>query len=98
MSDDPMGLVNECVDPAHPSVVRNQLAQQTRKLLREQVARDLIRDALKEWDNKPGSPPAFLPHILSDVIRRRRAQQADDKTRKEAISNWEEQLKKEMGD
>ena len=98
MTDAAVQLVEENIDQSHPSVVKDQLAQQVRKMLRDQVDRYLIRDGLREWDSRPGSPPGFLPHIVSDVIRRYRTQYLEDKARKEAISNWEKQLKKEMGE
>lgn len=95
MSDDAMLLVEAAIDPMHPGVIRNQLAQQVRKLLRERVAHDVIRDALVIWDGKSGSPPSWLPHMVSDAIRLRRAQ-VQEGERKSALSDWEEQLKKEM--
>lgn len=95
MSDGAVQLVEESVDPAHPTAIRNQLAQQVRKLLREHIAKDLLADALREWDAKPGSPPSWLPHMLSDVIRRRRAQSKEDQQRT-SMTDWEEQLKKEL--
>ena len=95
MSDGAMELVMESIDPNHPTAIRNQLAQQARKLLREGVATDLVRGALKEWDDKPGSPPSWLAHMLSDVIRRRRAE-AKERESRAAMHGWEEQLKKEM--
>lgn len=96
MSDDAaLLLVEENTDPTHPAVIRNQLAQQVRKLLREHVAKELISEGLREWDLRPDAGPPMLPHLVSVAIRRRRAQQQQD-TRRASMTDWEEQLRKEM--
>ena len=94
-SDDPFDLVEENIDPSHPRVIVGQLAKQVDKLLRENVAKDLIRDALREWDGRPDAGPPMLPHLVSVVIRRRNAQNKQDE-RRASMTNWEEQMKKEM--
>lgn len=96
MSDDlAFELVNECVDRDHPLLIRRQLAQQVGKLLREHMSKTLIRDALREWDTRPDAGPPMLPHLVSTVIRRRRAEQHQDAGRA-ALTEWEEKLRQEL--
>jgi len=97
MGDDALTLIDENIDEDHPSVIRNQLAQQVRKLLREHVAKDLIREALREWDLRPDAGPPMLPHLVSVAIRRRRAKSVQD-DRRAAMTDWEEKLQKEMNE
>lgn len=92
---DALTLVDENVDDEHPLIIRRQLSQQVEKLMREHVSTGLIREALREWDTRPDAGPPMLPHLISTVIRRRRAQQKQDE-RRASMTDWEEQLKKEM--
>lgn len=73
-------------EPAHKSTVRlvlggadypdatiNQLAVQVAKLAGKHDA-ELIAEALREWDRRPpGTLPAYLPNVLGDVVKARRA-------------------------
>ena len=92
-----LALVDECVDKDHPLVIRRQLALQVDKLLRDQVSPTLIRDALREWDTRPDAGPPMLPHLVSTVIRRRRAQQRTE-CQRAAMTDWEDKLRQEMND
>lgn len=93
----PLDLVDECVDGDHPVVIRRQLAQQVDRLMREHVSTSLIREALKEWDTRPDAGPPMLPHLVSTVIRRRRAEQRNE-CQRAAMTGWEDKLKREMND
>lgn len=95
MMSDALGLVNESVDSEHPAIIRRQLAQQVHKLLQDNVSPSLIRDALREWDTRPDAGPPMLPHLVSTVIRRRRAQQKQAEQRS-SLTGWEEKLEQEM--
>ena len=97
MGTDPFDLVEECVDANHPRIIIRQLAQQVEKLMREHVSNGLIREALKEWDTRPDAGPPMLPHLISTVIRRRRAQQRQDE-RRASLTDWEDRLNREMNE
>lgn len=96
-SDEALGLVDQCVDKEHPMVIRRQLSQQVDKLLREHVSPALIGEALREWDLRPDAGPPLLPHLISTVIKRRRAQQRQDE-RRSSMTNWEDKLRQEMNE
>lgn len=90
-------MVNECVGEEHPRVIRRQLAIQVEKLIAEHISTSIIREALREWDTRPDAGPPMLPHLVSTVIRRRRAQQKQDE-RRAALTDWEDRLKQEMNE
>jgi len=95
MSEDVAALVRRCVQPGLPHSVWQQLFTASRTLLRENIPADVLEEALQEWDNRPGLAPGMLPHLVSDVVRRRKSA-----VREEAhvayLRGWEARLEREM--
>lgn len=92
-----MALVDASIDKDHPLVIRRQLAQQVYKLLRDNVSPSLIREALAEWDTRPDAGPPMLPHLVSTVIRRRRAEIKGQEHRS-SLTEWEQKLQQELNE
>lgn len=58
----------------YPRTTMERLAVQVDKLAHEDHPDTLIRDALHEWDRrKDCAKPEFLPTVLGDIVKRRRA-------------------------
>lgn len=67
-------VVRQTLGTAYPRTTIDRLAVQVTKLARENQPDALIREALREWDTRPGcDKPEFLPTVLSDVVKRSRA-------------------------
>lgn len=61
-------IVHDIIPAEHPSLVRTQLAAKVAELLEEGHEVSTLRKALKLWLTRK-VPPAFLPHMVSDVVR-----------------------------
>lgn len=97
MTDTVVRLVNGAIETGQPNAILNQLASETRKLLRDKISENVISEALREWDARPGIPPSFLAHIVSDILRAQRSRAAEQ-ARQEKMLDWESRLEREMGD
>jgi hypothetical protein len=89
MTDSVVLLVEEALPRGLPTSVRNQLVCEARKLHRDAIDREVVKEALREWARRPGLSPGMLPHLVSDVQRTRRLVKA-------ARLDWEAKLQEEM--
>ncbi len=63
----------------YPRRTIDRLAVQVDRLARQGIPDDVTREALREWDRRPGAPrPEWLETIASDVVAARRARAAPD--------------------
>lgn len=71
-SDAAKTVVRQCV-PGYPRTTIDRLAVQVEKLTQEGHTDALIREALKEWEQRPNcDKPEFLPTVLGDLVKKSR--------------------------
>jgi len=95
VSDDCSALVGACVGLGLPQSVSKKLCSEVRVLAREGIPVDVIEEALRDWDARPGLSPAMLPHLVSDVVRRQKARVFEEK-HVAWLRGWEARLAQEM--
>ncbi|BCP41388.1 hypothetical protein MINTMi27_14810 [Mycobacterium intracellulare] len=88
-------LVNNSIETGQPAAIIRALISQTRKMITEGISIDVLGEALVEWECRPGIPPSYLTHVVSDVLRARRAR-SNDEAKQKKMRDWETRLNEEM--
>lgn len=73
-SDAARTVVRQELGPGgYPRATTDRLAVQVGKLAHEGIPDDVIREALREWENRSGARPEWLGSIAGDVVQARRS-------------------------
>jgi hypothetical protein len=74
-------LVKQLIPPEHPASVKAMLRIRASELINTGTPPDVVADALRLWVNKSGVGPGILPSLVSDVIKSRNGQHAENNRR-----------------